>query len=121
MIWTLVNQHFEWMWITLATYRFAYRPTEHFLVKLSVTMGVVLALKYIIPRERPNRKNKHSFPSGHTALAWFLAWEYQHPLIFGWAAMVAYARVYESYHWWSDVLFSVGWTYWVHNNFLSER
>lgn len=114
MIWTLVNQHFEWMALSLATYRFAYQPNERFLLKLGCVMTVVYALKYSIKRERPNQKDSLSFPSGHSAVAWFLAWEYNHPLIYGWAIMVSYARVYERYHWTSDVLFSIGLTYGIH-------
>lgn len=114
MIWTHVNQNFEWMALTLATYRFAYRPTETFFLKLGVVLTIVFALKYTVQRERPNGKDALSFPSGHSAIAWFLAWEYNHPLVYGWAAMVSYARVYEKYHWWSDVLFSIGLTYSVH-------
>jgi len=115
----ILNQNFEWMFLVLATYRFAYHPTALFIQKLVTLIFVVYILKHTVRRWRPNRKDRLSFPSGHSALAWFLAWESQNPLIMAWAAMVSWARVKDHYHWWSDVIAGSAIAYFI--NFFFER
>jgi membrane-associated phospholipid phosphatase len=90
--------------------------------------GIVLASKIIVGRARPDVSDSekafspfkifslgddyHSFPSGHTAVAFVLSTVLSrniHPL---WGKILAYlpaiytatARVYQNYHWTSDVV-----------------
>jgi membrane-associated phospholipid phosphatase len=77
------------------------------------TEVVVQALKFVTGRERPNRSNDQSFPSGHAAsafaLAAVMASEYHDkPLVvvggYGFATAVSLARVGGLNHFPSDVL-----------------
>ena len=72
----------------------------------------VQALKFTVQRERPNKSNSVSFPSGHSASAFATAGVLQRH--YGWkvgvpatvvAAYVATARVHDNYHYLSDVIF----------------
>ena len=75
-----------------------------------LTLGVTEGLKYAINERRPNGGN-HSFPSGHTSLA-FAGAGYIHQR-YGWqtglpfevlAAVVGYSRVKTRDHHWYDVV-----------------
>ena len=75
---------------------------------------IVQPMKRIIGRERPNKSDFHSFPSGHTSTAFvaaeFLHQEYGHysPWIsiagYTTAAATGYLRLYNNQHWLGDVL-----------------
>jgi len=75
---------------------------------------IVQPMKRIIGRERPNKSDFHSFPSGHTSTAFvaaeFLHQEYGHysPWIsaagYATAAATGYLRLYNNQHWLGDVL-----------------
>ena len=84
------------------------------LIQLSETellnIGVTEGLKYAVNEERPNG-GKHSFPSGHTSIA-FASAGYIHQR-YGWqtglpfeilAAVVGYSRVKTHDHHWYDVV-----------------
>ena len=75
------------------------------------TMATVVALKYTIKEERPDKSNNRSFPSGHTASAFAGAgFIHKHyglkyaivPYIL--ATYTGYSRVHESKHFTRDVL-----------------
>lgn len=80
--------------------------------------ATALPLKYAIHSPRPNFKNDHSFPSGHTAIAFagaeLLRKEYWH--ISPWigisgyfvATGTAFLRLYNNAHWFNDVLAGAG-------------
>ena len=75
---------------------------------------IVQPMKRIIGRERPNKSDFHSFPSGHTSTAFvaaeFLHQEFGHysPWIsiagYATAATTGYLRMYNNEHWLGDVL-----------------
>jgi membrane-associated phospholipid phosphatase len=88
-----------------------------------VTAVVVLAIKFIVRRSRPQgewgriyrRTDPHSFPSGHAARAMMLAtlglglgpgWFGM--LLLAWAPLVALARVSMGVHYLSDVIAGIG-------------
>jgi membrane-associated phospholipid phosphatase len=75
---------------------------------------LVQPMKRIIGRERPNKSDFHSFPSGHTSTAFvaaeFLHQEYGHYSTwisiagYATAATTGYLRMYNNQHWLGDVL-----------------
>ena len=75
---------------------------------------IVQPIKRIIGRERPNKSDSRSFPSGHTSTAFvaaeFLHQEFGHhsPWIsvagYATAAATGYLRLYNNQHWLGDVL-----------------
>lgn len=80
------------------------------IVGLTYTIAAVEIIKAGVERERPNGR-KHSFPSGHTAMAFATATNmaYFHPWYIGlpmlvFAGSVAYQRVYDRRHWLSDTV-----------------
>ncbi|MCM1152040.1 MAG: phosphatase PAP2 family protein [Muribaculum sp.] len=77
----------------------------------AATAGATLILKYTVNETRPNFKNSHSFPSGHTstsfATAAFLQRRYGWKLgapAYALATYVAWGRVYSKNHHWWDVV-----------------
>ena len=114
----LVDESFPWLFATTFAYAFFKNPTLHFIFQFIVLISVVFILKRIVGRERPNHKDHYSFPSGHSALAWFIAWNINHPITYLWAGLVSWSRVYYFYHWWTDVFYSILLSYWI--NFLFE-
>ncbi|MDR0733095.1 MAG: phosphatase PAP2 family protein [Dysgonamonadaceae bacterium] len=90
------------------------------LYALSNALGtsVVLVTKEVTDRQRPNDSNRHSFPSGHTAIA-FIAAEFLHQEYgdrsvwisiggYGMASLVGLSRIYRNKHWLSDVIAGAG-------------
>ena len=78
---------------------------------LILTLTSTYFLKYYIKRERPNKKNMMSFPSGHTSgsfvSAWILNSIYGIKLgipAFVFATGVGIQRIHSDNHWFSDVL-----------------
>lgn len=73
--------------------------------------GATLILKYAVKEERPDHSNMHSFPSGHTAVAFTNAtflqrrygWKFGVPA-YAVAAYVGWGRVFSKKHHWWDVL-----------------
>lgn len=68
------------------------------------------ATKWSVQRERPNRADRYSFPSGHTYSAFTTATSLT--MAYGWragvimyplATMVGLSRISDDYHWFSDV------------------
>ena len=77
------------------------------------SVSMLWPIKYTAGVERPNGRNLHSFPSGHTMTAFagaeILRREYRdYPLVgicgYAVAATVGAMRIYHGYHWFSDVL-----------------
>lgn len=81
----------------------------------NVTGGIITqSLKRIVNRERPDKSDNRSFPSGHTTTA-FIAAELLHQEYgqrsiwysiagYGTAAATGYLRLYNNKHWLGDVL-----------------
>lgn len=77
----------------------------------AATAGATLLLKYTVRETRPNFKNDHSFPSGHTAVSFATAgylqrrygWKFGAPA-YALATYVAWGRVYSKNHHWWDVV-----------------
>lgn len=77
----------------------------------ATTAGVTLLLKYTIDETRPNFKNSHSFPSGHTSASFATAaflqrrygWKFGVPA-YALSTYVAWGRVYSKNHHWWDVV-----------------
>ena len=74
------------------------------------TVGVGLALKYIVKKERPDHSNYHSFPSLHTGVSFVGAafiqrrygWKWGIPA-YAISCYVGWSRVYGKKHDWWDV------------------
>lgn len=114
-----IDLNFEWVYLILFTYGFSKGNYINYLTEFITLLVLVHAIKYSVQRERPNKYDHLSFPSGHTALAWFIVWKVPHPLIITWAILVSYSRVYYLHHWWSDVFSGFLISYWI--NFLFQR
>ena len=76
----------------------------------AVTAGVTLGLKYLVKEQRPDFSNRHSFPSGHSAVTFASAtyigrrygWKWSIPA-YALSAYTAWGRVYGKKHYWWDV------------------
>lgn len=117
------------------------RPQKQLLLYAlgNVTATVIVQpMKRIIGRERPNKSDFHSFPSGHTSTAFvaaeFLHQEYGHysPWIsiagYATAATTGYLRMYNKEHWLGDVLAgaaigiaSTKFIYWMHGRMKEKK
>lgn len=71
--------------------------------------------KYVVNEQRPDLSDRHSFPSGHVALAFtgaeLMRMEYGTAYgIAGYAvaASVAFLRLYNNKHWFNDVIMGAG-------------
>lgn len=80
----------------------------------SVMMALVYGTKWLTAVERPN-SSRHSFPSGHTAMAFFGAEIVRQEYGPWWglaaysaAAVTGFLRVYNNWHWSSDVIAGAG-------------
>lgn len=74
----------------------------------AVTAGVTIGLKYLVKEERPDLSNRHSFPSGHSAVTFASAtyigrrygWKWSIPA-YALSTYTAWGRVYgRKHHWW---------------------
>lgn len=74
----------------------------------AVTAGVTLGLKYLVKENRPDFSNRHSFPSGHSAVTFTSAtyigrrygWKWSIPA-YALSTYTAWGRVYgRKHHWW---------------------
>lgn len=87
-----------------------FEGSQEFAKGLILTSATTYGLKYIIPEKRPSHGN-HSFPSGHTAIAFFgsgfihkrYGWQYAIPA-YAAAAFVGYSRIRIKEHWVHDVI-----------------
>jgi membrane-associated phospholipid phosphatase len=84
-------------------------------ISMAATTATVELFKILYHRERPDRTDRHSFPSGHAAntfaVATVLDREYDGvgPWIgYGVATFVSFTRVYGARHWFSDVTAGAG-------------
>ena len=81
----------------------------------SVMMALSYSTKYLTGVSRPNARNKMSFPSAHTAMA-FVGAEIVRREFGPWWGLAAYStaaatgflRVYNNWHWSSDVIAGAG-------------
>jgi len=87
------------------------KPVRYWAMANLSTVALTYALKYSVGRTRPNARNKHSYPSGHTSVAFATATMYQ--MWYGWkagvpayamAALTAFQRMDDDQHWFSDVV-----------------
>ncbi|MDE7345836.1 MAG: phosphatase PAP2 family protein [Muribaculaceae bacterium] len=74
----------------------------------AVTAGVTIGLKYAVKENRPDFSNRHSFPSGHSAVTFASAtyigrrygWKWSIPA-YALSTYTAWGRVYgRKHHWW---------------------
>lgn len=78
----------------------------------AISIAMVLPLKLITNRERPNKENKYSFPSGHTAVAFAFWGSYATVynkgitpyILYTIPVLVGISRIYLEKHWLSDVV-----------------
>ncbi len=89
---------------------FGWKSLKSFLI----TGSVVVIMKVITNRERPDGSNRRAFPSGHSAVAFSLATSISEEFgdnkaipvfVYSLAFMTALARVEYNVHWASDVFF----------------
>ncbi|MDR3062268.1 MAG: phosphatase PAP2 family protein [Dysgonamonadaceae bacterium] len=81
-------------------------------------IGIVYTTKFAVSKKRPDGSDNHSFPSGHTAMAFvaaeFLHQEYKDQSVWisvgGYAmgTLIGISRVFNDRHWVSDVIAGAG-------------
>jgi len=76
-----------------------------------IAVSIVFPLKYITKRERPDKTDNYSFPSGHTALSFAIFGSYaknikgfKKYLLYSIPVMVGFSRIYKNHHYFSDVI-----------------
>jgi len=126
----IVTEGSIWIWLAFALILGALRGKKYFYAAFFCVIGLLVAwlitdefLKPLFARERPfleletcvigHRSSSFSFPSGHTTTSFCIATLihlYHRPklivsiLSFGFAAFVAYTRIYLGVHFPSDIL-----------------
>lgn len=66
---------------------------------------LVLCMKSYFKVLRPDKSNNKSFPSGHSATAWYIATIYNfNPLLVTWAILVGISRIKARRHYLRDVI-----------------
>lgn len=91
---------------------------ERFLISATAHASMLIlgyGTKYVVNEQRPDLSDRHSFPSGHVALAFtgaeLMRMEYGTAYgIAGYAvaASVAFLRLYNNKHWFNDVIMGAG-------------
>jgi membrane-associated phospholipid phosphatase len=114
-----IDLHFEWVYPLLFTYTFIIINDVSYFIEFITLLLAIYSIKYTVKKERPNQKDSLSFPSGHTALVWFIVWKLPNSITITYAILVSYSRVYYLHHWWSDVIAGLILSYWI--NFLFQR
>lgn len=86
-------------------------PFRYWAFSNVTTVGLTYILKYSIRRERPNSRNRYSFPSGHSSTAFATATMLQMWYggsagipAYALAALTAFQRMDDNQHWLSDVI-----------------
>lgn len=86
-------------------------PFRYWTLSNVTTVGLTYILKYSIHRERPNGRNRYSFPSGHSSAAFATATMLQMWYggsvgipAYALAALTAFQRMDDNQHWFSDVI-----------------
>jgi membrane-associated phospholipid phosphatase len=131
--WSVTSSSVYWLPLSISAAEFAYGAVNHdskakanafqLLLNIGVSTAVSEALKYSFNRARPAESYPgiihaksdiygKSFPSGHATVAFAtattLALQYRKWYVivpaFIWAGTVSYSRMYEGYHYPSDVL-----------------
>lgn len=86
-------------------------PFRYWAVSNIGTVALTYVFKFGVGRTRPNERNHHSFPSGHSSVAFATATMYQ--MWYGWkgglpayifATITAFQRLDDNQHWLSDVI-----------------
>lgn len=76
-----------------------YKMEETVLTTLVSVVATVHAIKILIKKPRPDESDHYSFPSGHSAVAWFFVVLYHwNPCVFVWAILVTMSRVVKKRH-----------------------
>jgi len=103
------------IFILIALSMFVYFRKKNSLVLSQILLGLATVyviseiLKDVILRLRPDASDLFSFPSRHTALAFFMVAilpvniRYRFAL-FAWALLISFSRIWLSLHWFSDVI-----------------
>jgi len=76
-----------------------------------IAVSTVLPIKAITGRERPDKSDKMSFPSGHTALSFAVFGtyaesfnDYRRYILYSIPIFVGFSRIYKNHHYFSDVV-----------------
>lgn len=97
---TIVNETFYVIVVILCSLK-----TWYDIQMLCGLVLVVHVIKTVVQEERPDGRDKLSFPSGHAAVAVFLAARFDwNPVVVLWAISVCMARVQKKRHFVHDVL-----------------
>ncbi len=106
--------------IPISTYTYSHIKNDKKLKKLSkeafissvLAVSIVYPLKVLTNRERPDKSDKRSFPSGHTALSFAVFGtyaqafnDYRKYIFYSVPVLVGFSRVYKEKHYLSDVIF----------------
>ena len=96
-IYFLTNKSFYPLAIVLLLYKLSFG--------IIFLWTLVLCMKNYFKVLRPDKSNNKSFPSGHSATAWYIATIYNfNPVLVGWAILVGIARIKVRRHYLRDVI-----------------
>lgn len=71
-----------------------YKLEETVLITLAYLLSIVYIIKITVKKTRPDHSDELSFPSGHSATAWFFVVLYHwNPIVIVWAISVTVSRV----------------------------